>query len=171
MVKRRWNYASAFARPHLKCYAGGLLFSTAPMNNLDFQPRNDLEHLLGEMLSGQVEPEDFANRLLNLQVFMPVKDEKHQIAGFQTSTQAQPLILEDDDGQRALIAFSAPERAKDFLGEYPGYSGGLLTEFSWILRRMAEDVGIALNPGMEAGFDFDPDMVAMMLALLPEETE
>jgi hypothetical protein len=141
------------------------------MNNADFQPRNDLEHLLGEMLSGQVEPEDFANRLLDLQVFMPVQDEKHQIAGFQTSTRANPLILEDDEGNRALILFSAPERAKDFLAQYPGYSGGLLTEFAWILRRMAEGVGIALNPGMEAGFDFDPTMLAMMMTLLPEKAE
>jgi hypothetical protein len=141
------------------------------MNNADFQPRNDLEHLLGEMLSGQVEPEDFANRLLDLQVFMPVQDEKHQIAGFQTSTRANPLILEDDEGNRALILFSAPERAKDFLAQYPGYSGGLLTEFAWILRRMAEGVGIALNPGMEAGFDFDPTMLAMMMTLLPETAE
>lgn len=141
------------------------------MTNADFQPRNDLEHLLGDMLAGRIQPEDFANRLLNLQVFMPVQDEKHQIAGFQTSTHAKPLILDDDEGNRALIVFSAPERSKEFLSQFPGYSGGLLTEFSWILSRMAEDVGIALNPGMEAGFDFDPDMVAMMLALLPQEAE
>ena len=141
------------------------------MNATDFQPRNDLEHLLVEMLSDQVEPEDFAKRLMNLQVFMPVEDEKHQIAGFQTSTRANPLILEDDDGNRALILFSAPERAKEFLSQYPGYSGGLLTEFSWILRRMSDEVGIALNPGMEAGFDFDPTMLAMMMTLMPAETE
>jgi hypothetical protein len=141
------------------------------MTDTDFQPRNDLEHLLGEMLAGHVEPEDFARRLLDLQVFMPVEDEKHKIAGFQASTHARPLVLEDDEGNQALIVFSAPERGKDFLLEFPNYSGGLLTEFSWILRRMAENVGIALNPGMEAGFDFDPDMVAMMLALLPEESE
>lgn len=141
------------------------------MNNIDFQPRNELEHLLGEMLSGQVEPEDFATRLLDLQVFMPVKDDKHQIAGFQTSTKANPLILEDDEGNSAMIVFSDPERSKAFLADYPGYSGGLLTEFSWIVRRMAEGIGIALNPGLEAGFDFDPDMVGMMLALLPEETK
>jgi hypothetical protein len=141
------------------------------MHNVDFQPRNELEQLLGEMLSGQVEPEAFASRLLDLQVFMPVQDDKHQIAGFQTSTKAKPLILEDDEGNSAMIVFSDPERSKDFLADYPGYSGGLLTEFSWILRRMSEDVGIALNPGIEAGFDFDPDMVAMMLALLPEETK
>lgn len=129
--------------------------------------RNDLELLLEQVLNDSVTPEDFATRMLDMQVFMPVRDEKHQIAGFQRSTQADPLVLEDDDGNRALIIFSAPERAKDFLAEFEGYSGGLLTEFSWILRRMGNEIGVALNPGMDLGFDFDPGMVAMLCALLP----
>jgi hypothetical protein len=141
------------------------------MDATPFEPRNDIERLLAEMQAGTVEPEDFARRLLDLEVFMPVKDEKHQIAGFQRSTQAEPLVLEDDDGNRALIVFSGPDRAKDFLADFSDYSGGLLTEFSWILRRMSADLAIALNPGMDAGFDFDPAMVAMLAALLPQENE
>lgn len=139
------------------------------MDPTPFEPRNDIERLLAEMLAGSVEPEDFAGRLLNLDVFMPVKNEKHQIAGFQRSTQAEPLVLEDDEGNRALIIFTGPDRAKDFLADFPDYSGGLLTEFSWMLRRMSADLSIALNPGMDAGFDFDPAMVAMLAALLPAE--
>jgi hypothetical protein len=136
-----------------------------------FEPRNDLEHLLLEMIQGDTDPEGHARRLIDMQVFMPVKDEKHQIAGFQRSTQAEPLILEDDEGQRAVILFSAPERAKDFLAQFPDYSGGLLTEFSWVLRRMGEDIGIAINPGIDEGIDFDPPMVAMLVALLGDEAE
>ncbi|NTV94129.1 MAG: SseB family protein [Thiobacillus sp.] len=141
------------------------------MDDTVFEPRNDIERLLVEMLEGTVEPEDFARRIMAMQVFMPVKDEKHQIAGFQRSTQAEPLVLEDDDGNRALIAFTGPDRAKDFLAEFPDYSGGLLTEMSWLLRRMSADLAIALNPGMDVGFDFDPGMVAMLAALLPEGEE
>lgn len=136
-----------------------------------FVPRNDIEHLLVEMTEGRVEPEDFARRLVDLQVFMPVKDEKHQIAGFQSSTKAQPLVIEDIDGGRVLVTFSAPEHAKPLLAEYPGHNGGLLTEVSWILRRMGADMGLSINPGMEIGFDFDPGMVAMLASLLPEENE
>ncbi len=132
-------------------------------------PKNDLEYLLTELHAGSIDPETFAQRLLDLQVFMPVKDEKHAIAGFQRSTQAEPLVLEADDGTAVLVLFSSPERAKNFMSDIPGYSGGLLTEFSWVLRRMADDVGIALNPDMELGMDFDTDMIAMLLSLLPEE--
>lgn len=139
------------------------------MNETVFEPRNDIERLLVEMLEGTVEPEEFAHRILDMQVFMPVRDEKHQIAGFQRSTQAEPLVLEDDDGNRALICFTGPDRAKDFLADFPDYGGGLLTELSWILRRMSADLAIALNPGMDAGFDFDPGMVAMLAALLADE--
>ncbi|MEW5787637.1 MAG: SseB family protein [Pseudomonadota bacterium] len=131
--------------------------------------RTDVERLLLEMHQGDLDPEDFARRLVGLEVFMPVKDEKHQIMGFQTSTKAEPLVVEDDDGNRILVTFSSPERAKDFLTAFPGFSGGLLTEMSWILRRMGENMGISINPGEELGFDFDPDMVAMLAGLLPEE--
>jgi len=139
------------------------------MQSIPFDPRNELEQLLAQTLSGEMDAEAFAHRLLDLSVFMPVKDERHQIAGFQTSTRAEPLVLEDYDGNRALIVFSAPERAKEFMTAFPDYRGGLLTEFAWILRRMAADMSIALNPGMEAGFDFDPGMIAMLVALLPEQ--
>lgn len=132
-------------------------------------PRNELENLLAAVHHGEIEPEAFATHLLALQVFMPVRDEKHQISGFQASTRAEPLTIEMDDGQRVLIVFSAPERAKAFLSAFPGYSGGLLTEFAWVLRRMADGVGISLNPDHDQGFDFDPEMVAMLAGLLPEE--
>jgi hypothetical protein len=135
----------------------------------DFHPRSDVEILLAQMADGQIEPEDFARRLIDMQVFMPIRDEKHQIAGFQSSTKAQPLLVEDGDGSQVLVTFSAPERAKDFLAAFPGYSGGLLAEMSWIVRRMGAGISLSINPGLEVGFDFDPDMVAMLAALLPEE--
>ena len=135
------------------------------------EPRTDIEHLLMEMAQGDLDPESFARRLVDLEVFMPVKDDKHQIAGFQTSTKAEPMVLEDETGARVLITFSSPERAKAFVADFPGFSGGLLTEMSWVVRRMGENMGLAINPGDELGFDFDPDMVAMLASLLPEEDQ
>jgi hypothetical protein len=132
-------------------------------------PRTDVERLLIDLNEGRLEPEDFAKQLLDQQVFMPVQDEKHQIAGFQLSTKAQPLVIEDEEGNRVLVAFSAPERAKVLKDEFPNYSGGLLTEVSWIVRRMGAGMGLTINPGMDPGIDFDPDMVAMLAGLLPED--
>ncbi len=135
----------------------------------EYAPRNEVERLLIAMNDGGSEPENFARELIAQQIFIPIKDEKHQIAGFQLSTKAQPLVIEDEEGNRVLIAFTAPERARDFIAEFPGHGGGLLTEVSWILRRIGADMGLSINPGQELGFDFDPDMVAMLASLLPEE--
>ncbi len=140
-----------------------------PMTLSEYAPRNEVERLLIAMNEGSIEPENFARELIAQQIFIPIKDEKHQIAGFQLSTKAQPLVIEDDEGNRVLIAFTAPERARDFIAEFPGHGGGLLTEVSWILRRIGADMGLSINPGQDLGFDFDPDMVAMLASLLPEE--
>lgn len=134
-------------------------------------PRNDVERLLVEMQQGDLDPETFAKRLIDVEVFMPVKEDKYKIAGFQSSTKAEPLVLEDEEGNRVLITFSTPERAKAFVAEFPGFGGGLLTEMSWILRRMGENMGLSINPGEELGYDFDPDMVAMLASVLPEENQ
>lgn len=133
--------------------------------------RNELEALLLEFHEGRLEPEEFARRLLDAQVFLPVKDEKHAIAGFQASTKAEPLVVEDGEGNSILVLFSSPDRARDFLAVFPGYGGGMLTEFSWLLRRMGSGIAIAINPEQTPGFDLDPEMVAMVAALLPEEDQ
>jgi len=134
-------------------------------------PRNELEALLLGFHAGTIAPEEFARLLLSAQVFMPVKDDKHRIAGFQASTQAEPLLVEDEAGNRILVLFSAPDRAQVFLAAYPGHGGGMLAEFSWILRRMGAGIAISINPDQTPGFDLDPEMVAMVAALLPEEDQ
>jgi hypothetical protein len=154
--------------------AGGILpglphRNVTPMDSLT--ARNDVERLLLDMQQGDLDPESFARRLIDLEIFMPVKDDKHRIAGFQTSTKAEPLVVEDEAGNRVLITFSSPERAKAFVAAFPDFSGGLLTEMSWILRRMGENMSLSINPGDDPGFDFDPDMVAMLASVLPEENQ
>lgn len=137
------------------------------MDNTD-APRNALEALLIEFHGGRIEPEDFARRLLGERVFVPVRDDRRQIAGFQSSALADPLVVELDPGRRVLVLFSEPARARDFLAGFPGYGGGMLTELAWILRRMGADLSISINPDQTPGFDLDPEMVAMLAALLPE---
>lgn len=140
------------------------------MEFADFVPHNDLEKLLTEVMQGQAQAESFVARLLaGEQVFMPVKDEKHAIAGLQLSTNAQPLVIEDDEGTRVLVVFTSPERAKPFTALYPDFSGGLLAEFPWILRRLGGGFPVAINPGWEAGMDFDADTVARLIASLADE--
>lgn len=136
---------------------------------MNFIPHNALEEQLAAVHAGTLAPETFVQQLIEQQLFMPVRDEKNAIQGFQRSNKAELLVIEDEDGERVVAVFTSPERAKPFVEHYPDFSGGILTEFSWLLRRIGGGVPIALNPGWEIGMDFDADMVAQLIARLPPE--
>jgi len=130
-----------------------------------FNAHNDLETKLVAAQQGKMDSNVFMEELLDSQIFMPVEDEPNQIQGFQRSTKASPLTLENEDGVNVLVLFTSPERAKGFLQEFPAYSGGLLTEFSWILSRIGSGVAVSINPGMEFGIDLDTHTVEQLIHL------
>lgn len=135
-----------------------------------FEPRNDLERQLVAVQQGRIPEDVFMEALLAAQVFMPVRDQDG-IKGFQRSTRAVPLTLQSEEGIEVLILFTSPERARDFLRDFPGYQGGLLAEFAWVLERVGSGVGIALNPGWEIGLDLEPGMVQQLAQDLKGRTE
>jgi hypothetical protein len=137
------------------------------MNETVFEAKNELEHKLLAAMNGELSSEDFMRELMAQQIFIPVRDDKDSgIKGFQLTTKATPLVIEDDEGMRILVLFTSPERARDFLAEMPGYSGGLLAEFSWIVERMDAGFAISVNPGLDAGIDIEPEIVGQMLEML-----
>ncbi len=126
--------------------------------NETFEARNELEEKLVAAQDGMISSEEFMEALLESQIFMPVKD-SIGIEGFQGSDHAVPLTLQAEDDTEVLIVFTSPERAKSFLTDFPGYEGGLLAEFSWVLERVGPGFGISLNPGWPVGMDMEPGMV------------
>jgi hypothetical protein len=130
----------------------------------DFAPQNDLERQLIAAQEGRIEPQAFIRTLLGSEVFMPIY-EKHQIVGFQTEDRAHPLKIQTNDGGEVLILFTSPERAKEFVRDFPGYGGGLVADFTWILEKMGIGFGIALNPGLEYGMDFEAQDLAQIAAM------
>jgi hypothetical protein len=129
----------------------------------DFQPQNDLERQLMAAQEGTIPPESFIQTLLGSEVFMPVY-EKQQIGGFAPGTKAQPLKIQTEDGEDVLVLFTSPDRAKSFVVDFPGYSGGLVAEFTWILEKLGIGYGISLNPGQDVGIDFQAQDVAQIAA-------
>lgn len=130
----------------------------------DFIPQNDLERQLIAAQEGQIPPEELIRTLLGSEVFMPVY-ERHAIGGLQTATKAQPLKLIGEEGTEVLVLFTSPERAKGFVRDYPGYGGGLVVELTWILEKLGIGYGIALNPGLPVGMDFEAQDLANFLAM------
>jgi hypothetical protein len=129
----------------------------------EFSPQNDLERQLIAAQEGEIPPEAFIQTLLGSEVFMPVY-ERHQIGGLQMDSTARPLKIQNDAGDEVLVLFTSPERAKAFVREHPGYGGGLVTEFTWILEKLGIGYAITLNPGLQVGIDFDAQDVAQLAA-------
>jgi hypothetical protein len=67
--------------------------------------------------------------------------------------------LTTDEGIETLILFTSPERAKNFLEQFPDYKGGLLAEFTWILEKIGKGHAISINPDLPTGLDMTPDML------------
>ena len=126
-----------------------------------FDARNELEKNLLAAQEGQMASEAFMAYLMDTQVFMPIKD-SIGIEGFTSSTSAIPLTLKSEDNIEVLILFTSPERAKEFVQEFPGYEGGLLAEFSWVLERTGCGIGISINPNWPVGMDLEPEMVQQL---------
>jgi hypothetical protein len=127
-----------------------------------FKPANELEQKLMDAQEGRIPPQEFVNALMGSEVFMPVY-EKHQIGGFTSTRQAKPLTLKDEEsGEEVLVLFTNPERAKPFVKDFPGYEGGLVTEFTWVLEKLGVGYGIALNPGQELGIDLGAEALRQL---------
>lgn len=141
------------------------------MNKYVPEAKNELEQKLLAAMNGELSSEDFMHALMAQQIFIPIKDDKDSgIIGFQHTTKATPLVIQDEEGVNILVLFTSPERARVFLADTPGYSGGLLENFSWIVERMAPGFAIAVNPGIDLGMDIAPENVAEMLALLARQS-
>lgn len=137
------------------------------MSDQPIEAKNELERKLLAAMNGELSAEDFMRELMSEQVFIPIKDDKDSgIIGFQHTTKATPLVIQDDDGLNILVLFTTPERAKEFLDGTPGYSGGLLADFAWIVERMEPGFAIVVNPGDEFGMDIAPENVTEMLTML-----
>jgi SseB protein N-terminal domain len=126
-----------------------------------FDARNELEEQLLAAQEGTLGSDEFMKYLMDTQVFMPVKD-SIGIEGFTSSSKAIPLTLKTEDNVEVLILFTSPDRAKEFLKDFPGYEGGLLAEFRWVLERTGSGVGISINPDWPVGFDLEPEMVQQL---------
>ena len=128
-----------------------------------FTPMNEIEKQLVAAQEGRIDGETFMAELLKSELFMPILEEQSQVENLQTSHTAHPLTLEDEENNQVVVLFTSPERGKAFLQEHPGYQGGLLAEFTWILEKLGGGLGLTINPGWDNGFDMSPEMLQQLI--------
>ena len=126
-----------------------------------FEARNEVEEKLLSTQEGTLSSEALMEYMMDAQLFMPVKD-SIGIEGFTSSDKAVPLTLKTEDNIEVLILFTNPDRSKTFLQDFPGYDGGLLTEFKWVLERTGSGIGISINPDWPVGMDLEPEMIQQL---------
>ena len=126
-----------------------------------FDARNELEENLLAAQEGRMSSDELMKYLMDTQVYMPVKD-SIGIEGFTSSDKALPLTLKTEDELEVLILFTSPERSKEFVQDFPGYDGGLLAEFRWVLERTGSGIGISINPNWPVGIDLEPGMIEQL---------
>jgi len=126
-----------------------------------FAARNEVEEKLLSAQEGQLSSEALMEHMMDAQLFMPVKD-SIGIEGFTSSDKAVPLTLKTEDNIEVLILFTNPDRSKTFLQDFPGYDGGLVTEFKWVLERTGSGIGISINPDWPVGMDLEPEMIQQL---------
>ena len=124
-----------------------------------FEARNDLERQLMAAQAGTIPSDEFMQVLLGAQIFIPMQDESQGIKGLTATDKARPLTLETEAGGHLVVLFTSPERAIPFVKDYPGFEGGLLADFNWILEKVGSGYGVALNPGWSVGLDMEQEMV------------
>ena len=134
----------------------------------DTEARNELEAQILAAQEGRITSDDLLAALMDSQVFMPVQDEKAPVLNVQRSTRAQPLVLSAEEGTPILVLFSSPERARPFLKDYPGFTGGILESFQWVLQNLGSGYGVMLNPDTDIGFDMEPDTVQELIQRLAD---
>jgi len=130
------------------------------MNAEDFAPTTDIEQKLVDAQEGRLSSEDFMQELLEATRFLPVYDDS--VSGIQLPDKARPISIQLEDGTEIMVAFTSPERAREFLDQAPGQSGGILESFRWIVEHAGTGVGISINPGWDFGLDIEPEVVARL---------
>jgi hypothetical protein len=124
-----------------------------------FTPMNEIEKSLLAAQEGRISGEEFMAQLMKSELFMPILEQPSAVSNLQTSHTAHPLTVEDEEQNQIVVLFTSPDRGKAFLQEYPGYGGGLLAEFTWILEKLGSSLGLSINPGWETGIDMSPEML------------
>ncbi|MBB1089312.1 SseB family protein [Lysobacter sp. SG-8] len=129
-----------------------------------FVPANDLEALLLQAQLGRVPASEFLDALLSSQVVVLLDKDPGPSGVWDNS--ASPLVLSNSSGSPVLAMFTAAERSTPWHKQLPRFEFGLLVQFQWLLRGIASNVGIVINPGHPVGLELAPEAVVDLRARL-----
>jgi len=127
-----------------------------------FEPQNELEHSLVQAQAGRLPVPELMRAFLTSQVFVLLDKDPGPSGKWDNSS--SPMVLSNSTGSPLLAIFTSPERSSTWPTQLPQFAFGLLTNFSWLLKGIAPNVGIVVNPGSSVGMEIPPAGVQQLLA-------
>lgn len=128
-------------------------------NPVSFEPLNALEDALVEAQQGRLDAQGFLDTLMRARVFVLIDKDPHAQDWDNTAT---PLVLPNEGGLPVMAVFTAAERAEIWPARIPQFPHGLPTDFQTLVRGIAKEVGVVINPGHAVGMELSADRVAAL---------
>ena len=125
-----------------------------------FEPANDLERALVAAQQNQLPVATFLQTLLISKVYILVDRAADPDAVWDHN--AAPMLLANSEKTPFLAIFTAPERSKAWLQRQSTFGFGLSPDFTRVLKNMAPNLGIVINPGLQAGFEMQAPTVEQL---------
>lgn len=125
-------------------------------NPAAFEPLNALEDALVEAQAGRLDTQAFLDTLMRAQVYVLIDKDP---AGQDWDNTGTPLVLPNAAGAPVMAMFTAAERSGPWPARIPQFPHGLFTDFRTLVRGIAKDIGIVINPGHPVGLELSADRV------------
>jgi hypothetical protein len=122
-----------------------------------FNAMNPLEEALLATQTRKVQPSKLFDTLYASQVFVLINKDLNPSGAWDGDTAL--LVLNSQSGIPVVAIFTSSERSVGWLERAGAFQHGLLVDFRWLLKGIAEGVGIVLNPGSSVGVELAPNIV------------
>lgn len=123
-------------------------------------PASELERKLLDAKNGKPQVEALMRELVASQVYILMDKNPRQSGAWDHST--SPLILSSSGGIPVLAVFTNPGHALAWNTQYPKYDFTMQVDFAWLLKGVADGVGVAINPGSPDGMEIAPSGVEQL---------
>lgn len=125
----------------------------------DFSPLNELEQQMVAARHGDMSQDALLHHLLDAQIVV-LMDQDIPDSGWHDDIAL--LMLNNPTGTPVLAVFTTLERALPWSGGESPFQYAIHTDCGWLVQRMAPDIGMAVNPGSQLGFELPPSAIEQL---------
>lgn len=115
-----------------------------------FTPLNEFEREMLAARAGELSQDALIQHLLDSQIVV-LLDQDIPASGWHDDISL--MMLNNPSGIPVLAVFTTLERALPWAAHQSPFKYAIHTDCGWLVQRMAPDIGMAVNPGSQLGFE------------------